>query len=84
MAETGGGAGLAERALVLDRPFLIGETMRKDDLLHRNVTTEDLIVSLPHRAHATAADRVHQSVALGEQPLPGGLIWHIRDHIDFC
>ncbi|GLZ08334.1 hypothetical protein Acsp03_58000 [Actinomadura sp. NBRC 104412] len=84
MAEARGGARLTERALVVDGAFLIGETMRQDDLFHRDVSTEDLIVCLPDRAHTAAADLSHQSVAVGEQPLPGGLIWHIRDHIDFC
>ncbi|GAA2297002.1 hypothetical protein GCM10010402_64380 [Actinomadura luteofluorescens] len=84
MAEPGRGAGLTERALVVHGAFLIGETMREDDLLHRNVTTEDLIVRLPDRPHAASADLGHQAVAAGEQPLTGGFIWHIRDHIDFC
>ncbi|GGU18082.1 hypothetical protein GCM10010208_49000 [Actinomadura livida] len=69
---------------MVDGPFLIGETMREDDLLHRDVTTEDLIVRLPDRTHAAPADLGHQSVTAGEQPLTGGFTWHIRDHIDFC
>ncbi|GAA2144383.1 hypothetical protein GCM10009727_44120 [Actinomadura napierensis] len=69
---------------MVDSAFLIGETMREDDLLHRDVSAEDLIVCLPDRPHAASADLGHQSVAAGEQPLTGGLIWHIRDHIDFC
>ncbi|GAA3946839.1 hypothetical protein GCM10023085_31300 [Actinomadura viridis] len=84
MTEPRGGPRLAEGAFVVDGAFLIGETMREDDLFHRYVTTEDLIVSLPDRTHAAAPDLVNQSVTVGEQPLPGGLIWHIRDHIDFC
>ncbi|HEX2312470.1 MAG TPA: hypothetical protein VHJ17_01975 [Thermomonospora sp.] len=58
--------------------------MRQYDLFHRDVTTEDFIVSLPDRTHAAVADRGQQAVTPGEQLLPGGLVRHMRDHIDNC
>ena len=64
VAEPRGGPRLPEGALVLDLALLVGEAVREDHFLDRDVAAEGLVPGMPDGAHAAAAYLGEQAIAL--------------------
>ncbi|MGW0786372.1 hypothetical protein [Streptomyces sp. NPDC002913] len=54
----------------VEREFIHERTLgRKNDFLDDHVGTQHLIVRLPHPPETARGDRVHEPIAVGDDPL---------------
>ena len=63
--------GLAQRPFPHLLTLFGGQSRRRDQLLDRHLTVQDLVVRLPDTAHATLTERLHEPVPVGDNGLRG-------------
>jgi hypothetical protein len=70
VVEPGGAAGLTERTVAEFVLLVVGQPVRRDELLDGDVAVEHFVAGHPDPAHASGADRLEETIPTGDEHQP--------------